>query len=334
LVREKRLALFNDLRQIDGREGQIGLLFEGISQAHDARDEELFWTVLGEETTPNVASYVYGCLQPYYSIARNTIHYSNSRSDEKRGDPETVKKLSARIDAGPELQRLVALALLAGVDNEEAAKAAERLMNDATLGEDLRRDAFQIMLLTQPEMTTRVEAAVAALNQNDPTRSRIALKYLAGGVNSLGMLRERMFLAMTIVNQEPESRGSGQPIIPRPPKGLKLDDVRPLMDDSDEEIVAYAAYLMALMNDASGMDSLVDYWRQTGRQNSSIGRFVYRAAAVLDDPKYVPVLREIYGQMQDYQISEFYWTIRIMSGPEILKFRKEIREKHGMSQLQ
>lgn len=334
LVREKRLALFNDLRSIDGREGQIGLLFEGISQAHDARDEELFWTVLAEETTPNVAMYVYGSLQQYYSISRNTIHYSNSRSDEKHGDPETVKKLSARIDAGPELQRLVALALLAGVDNEEAAKTAERLMNDATLAEDLRRDAFQVMLLTQLEMTKRVEAAVEALNQSDPTRSRIALKYLAGGVNSLGMLRERMYLAMTIVNEQPESRGNGQPIIPRAPKGLKLDDVRPLMDDSDSEIAAYAAYLMALMNDASGMETLVDYWRETGRQNSSIGRFVYRAAAVLDDPKYVPVLREVYGQMQDYQVSEFYWTIRIMSGPEILKFRKEIREKHGMSQLQ
>jgi hypothetical protein len=45
------------------------------------------------------------------------------------------------------------------------------------------------------------------------------------------------------------------------------------------------------------------------------------------------VLREIYGKMQEYEISQFYWTIRIMSGPEILKFRKEIREKHGMTAL-
>ena len=42
------------------------------------------------------------------------------------------------------------------------------------------------------------------------------------------------------------------------------------------------------------------------------------------------MLREIYGKLQEYEISEFYWTIRIMSGPEILKFRnEEIRDTAG-----
>jgi hypothetical protein len=41
------------------------------------------------------------------------------------------------------------------------------------------------------------------------------------------------------------------------------------------------------------------------------------------------VLRGIYSKLDDYEISEFYWTIRIMSGPEILKFRKQIRDEKG-----
>ena len=54
---------------------------------------------------------------------------------------------------------------------------------------------------------------------------------------------------------------------------------------------------------------------------------MYRAVAVSDDPKYIPVLREIYGKLERYEALEFYWTIRIMTGPEILKFRKEVRNK-------
>jgi hypothetical protein len=38
--------------------------------------------------------------------------------------------------------------------------------------------------------------------------------------------------------------------------------------------------------------------------------------------------------MESYYRSEFYWTIRIMTGPEILKFRKQIRDEIGMGQLQ
>ena len=55
---------------------------------------------------------------------------------------------------------------------------------------------------------------------------------------------------------------------------------------------------------------------------------------MLDDSAKMPVLREIYGRLDgSYDINRFYWTIRIMSGPEVLKFRKEIRDKVGMENL-
>jgi len=62
-------------------------------------------------------------------------------------------------------------------------------------------------------------------------------------------------------------------------------------------------------------------------------KLVYRAIAVVDDPKYIPVLREIYGKLDQYEMSEFYWTIRIMTGPEILSFRKQVRDEVGASRL-
>ncbi len=49
----------------------------------------------------------------------------------------------------------------------------------------------------------------------------------------------------------------------------------------------------------------------------------------------MPLLREIYAKVREDRLNlrEFYWTIRVMSGPEILKLRKEIRDEHGMSSL-
>jgi hypothetical protein len=90
---------------------------------------------------------------------------------------------------------------------------------------------------------------------------------------------------------------------------------------------------MSLLGDPSGMEPLLQYWRRHGDTSSEWHKLVYRAIAVTDDPKYIPVLRDIYGKLDQGEMSEFYWTIRIMSGPEILKFRKQIRDEVGASQL-
>ena len=95
-----------------------------------------------------------------------------------------------------------------------------------------------------------------------------------------------------------------------------------------------AGYLLVLLDESDGMESLLRQWREHGRGDDRWSRLVYRAIAVADDPRHIPVLREIYGKLQAYEMSEFYWTIRIMSGPEILKFRKQVRDEVGAAQLQ
>ena len=92
-------------------------------------------------------------------------------------------------------------------------------------------------------------------------------------------------------------------------------------------------YLLALLGDPGGMDALLKYWKEQPKKYNEWHRLVYRAIAVLDDPKYLPVLQEIYTNLEEYEVREFYWTIRIMNGPEIIKFRKQIRDERGISQL-
>jgi tetratricopeptide (TPR) repeat protein len=107
-----------------------------------------------------------------------------------------------------------------------------------------------------------------------------------------------------------------------------LDDFRDLLHDPDPRIASLAKYLAALLGDAHALQALVQSWQT----NNTPGRwYVYRAIAVMDDPQYVPVLRKIYErtyQKRPAYAGSFYWTIRIMSGPEILELRRQI---HGPS---
>jgi hypothetical protein len=214
----------------------------------------------------------------------------------------------------------------------DAAAAAVRLADDPKLGDSLRTDAFHIQLLTRPAPEAR-QISLEAMRGTNAARKRLAMIYLTHGTRELWMLHDGIYFYNLINMTVFTSSQSGKPIVPKPPEGLTLADVRPLVSDSNAEVAACAGYLMALLGDSSGMEPLLQYWRQRGENSGEWKKLVYRAIAVTDDPKYIPVLREVYGKLQQYEMTEFYWTIHTMSGPEILTFRKEIRDKVGASRL-
>jgi hypothetical protein len=53
------------------------------------------------------------------------------------------------------------------------------------------------------------------------------------------------------------------------------------------------------------------------------------------DDQLTPMLAEIYPRLKndDAQIREFYWTIRVMDGEQVLKLRSDIRREVGMDRL-
>jgi hypothetical protein len=59
----------------------------------------------------------------------------------------------------------------------------------------------------------------------------------------------------------------------------------------------------------------------------------YRAIAALDDASYLAVLKTIYGKLEGYEVTQFYWTIRPMTHPALLEFRKKIRAEKGGAAL-
>ncbi|HOQ88412.1 MAG TPA: hypothetical protein PLQ89_22135, partial [Phycisphaerae bacterium] len=103
----------------------------------------------------------------------------------------------------------------------------------------------------------------------------------------------------------------------------------------DPRAAARAAYLLATLKDSAGLDTLIRYWREQARDDHAVRRMVYRAITALNDDSRTAVLEEVYRTYakDDYWLRDFYWTIRSMSGPNVLALRKQIRDEVGMESL-
>ena len=325
LIWKQRIKMFHDLRSLAENSGSRSQLIRTISEWPDRRAAEPLWELLADPKSDaeDARSIHLGLMMTYLGE-----RYYSSSSVSASARREVVKAAKPRAESGSEMQRLVALALLAQADREEAAAAAVRLADDPKVSEAVRTDAIQIQLMTQPSREAK-KASLASLKGKDSIRKKLALRYLVQGPNGLRSLQSGFYLYLDMESVVYTTSSSGTPIVPKPIEGVAADDVHPLIGDSDPEVAAMAGYLLALLGDPDGLEPLVRYWRQRTETYSEWKKYVYRAIAVIDDPKYIPVLREIYGKLQQYEVSEFYWTIRIMSGPDILAFRKQIRDERG-----
>jgi hypothetical protein len=219
------------------------------------------------------------------------------------------------------------------LSRDDATEAASKIFANAKAPAALRRDALQVLLLAQPAAEAQRKAA-EVLKSGDPPLRKLALLFLTAGPARLHSLRWEE-LHLSSVEVEEYLRPPGQPIVPLAPAGVNAELLKPLLQDADSEVAAGAAYLLALLHEPGGLDVLVRYWRQHKRSDETWTRLVYRAASATNDDAQVPLLDEIYRGFaeDDSNVSEFYWTIRVMEGPQALKLRKRIRDEVGMERL-
>ena len=338
LVREKRWELFYQWQeQSNPQDEQIAQFLRNtvdIVDIVDLRDEAIFWDILDRE---NISIYlldtVFDSLKPLYLF--NQFAYNSGTQPPKKIRSLLIEKLQARVTAGPENQRLIALALLLSIDGNKAQETAQQLDADTSFSAEFRRDMLQIQFFSQTNEKARTELAMKVLKENDPLRSKLALLSLTDKRDTLRILRRSLYLYL---NNDFSRNNYVREKTLKMPRGLELESVKPLINDENEEIAAYAGYFTVLLGDPSGMEPLLKYWRKstantTEENDGSINVLVYGAIASLDDPQHVPILREIHVKLGESEVRNFYWTIRGMTGPEILKFRKELRDKHGMENL-
>ncbi len=119
----------------------------------------------------------------------------------------------------------------------------------------------------------------------------------------------------------------------------------PLLRSHHEKTAAYAGYLLCMLDHEEGLPVLLRYWEAHAARDAAVSRLVYQAIAQLNAESRVPLLARIYQQFQSsdvdenshggegFSVKDFYWTIRSMTGPQILALRKKIREEVGIANL-
>lgn len=326
LVWEERTKLFDYLRTLTRNDEQFSTLVEAACGVPDHHSVELCWKLLEEpKLSAEIAARCMSKLRELY-LGEHYYDLDRVKPADLRAMAEAAKD---RVSAGPELLRLAALILLSEAAEDKAVELAAALADNPKESGALRRDAFQLSLATDTESRGTAKA-LAALSGVDSLRREVALRYLAEGRSAMSQFREHLRRARGFQSSRSDS---SEAIVAAAPRGLKAEQVRPLSADPDPKVAAYAGYLLALLGEPKGLEKLLTYWRSQEEPSETLDRLVYRAIATLDDSSHLAELRVIYGRLERYNVQEFYWTVRSMTGPEVLKFRKRIRDEVGMDNL-
>ncbi len=305
-----------------------------VPRNHDLRDADFLWAVCDAPGTE--ISDLSG-----FSYALRQLYLGERYWDTNSITPATKRRLFAaaekQLESPAGLRHLMALTFMyeniPAEPEEELQRirtSARSLVDDSKLPEKLRSDALQIALLTLDSEEWHNQL-LKLLETGQPGERLLALRSLTrdGGLGQLAYTHT----TLNIRDAKPRSTPRGQQIQPEPPEGVTADMVRPLLSHSDAEVRALAGYILAVSGESNGLPPLIEYWRAHGKGDDEWNRFAYRAIAASDDSQYLPMLKQIYSTLETYHVNEFYWTIRIMTGPKILEFRKQIRNEKGADAL-
>jgi HEAT repeat protein len=155
---EKRLAFFNYLMGLRPDDEAIGSILYNFVSDSDKRAAPRLWELFQTDfVNDDVAGHLLSTLaQAHFGLRYYDV--SQLSAADKKAVAEVAVK---RAQSGPELQRLVAVALLGSFDFEQAGTAAKQILADDKASADLRGDAFQIYLLTRPRKEFHSESMAA-----------------------------------------------------------------------------------------------------------------------------------------------------------------------------
>ena len=330
---QSRLAWFEELRQLAPDVETELALAQRFVVLRDLRGDESLWQMLAREPmTAAGAQSLLDDLKRVYRVGLPSYAYYNQTPPPPQLDVEKAKRYARE---GASWQRLAALSLLLAVDEEATAEIARAIYEDEKQSDADRQDALQFLLLAEKPKEAR-RLALDALRGGQGDARRLALGYLARGRQSVGSFRNGEFRVER--EQHPLVMFSGSSDAPSAfevPEGLTAEDVRPFLADADGALAAFAGYLLAELGEPEGWQPLVNEWRAEGAASPVWTPLVYRAIAALNDNRQAGLLADIYENLEhnSVDVKDFYWTIRNMDGPEVLKLRKRIRDEVGMQRL-
>ena len=341
----ERLELFETLLAVNPAPEQFRQMATQLSAVRDTRIASPLWklTTRGELDAQTISAIDQALRRVYLGSRAMFNQGTPSKSERQR----VVTDARPRAQNGPEWQRLVALGLLLSAEPDAAAACAREILKDAKSTPALRRDAFQVVLLSG-DAAQATKEAIEALRGHDPTIQKLALHYVLSDAAALGTLRDSLHLIVSTAAYtkltSPRARPADTLSEPPPslPKELAPASLEPLLKSADGELAALAGFALTLLGDSQGLDPLLRHWRDSKTKDHAWDKKVYQAIAELGDDANVSILERIYSRAraagpssyaEAATVKDLYWSIRGMEGPNARRLRQRIRSEVGMPAL-
>jgi HEAT repeat protein/thiol-disulfide isomerase/thioredoxin len=333
--RAKLLRLFIRLDAVRAAEATSWLSYD--VDTPDPAAADLLWA-LCRDPRLNVSQ----ALSLKYPLEK--VSLGSDWDEAKQADRDRFRDdILERCRRGYLAERLLALSLLASAQGDEALVLCKDIMSgEAVLHPALESMAYRMILLGDSESTSRT-AIQWGLETKDPLFVRPALAGLAGDWDVVNWWKPSddattsMTLSITKRRRDPAATAEN-PFDPAKPEGLTVEHLEPLAGSTDPGDEALVTYFRVLLDASTDIQPLVRLWEKAP-DNDQVRRLLVRAIAYLDDPALTPILDRVFAEMmkdssewsRESAIKDFYWTIRIMNGPEIAVFRKRVRDESGIS---
>jgi hypothetical protein len=341
---DDRVKLFDRLLELDQRSEHIGEITQSLTEVRDRRIVPILWKLTAREGFSESAAQAVWMAMAAVVPALNVRDPSQVNTAVNR---QVTKDLTEKAKSGPEWQRVIALALLTNASIDDAATVARAMIDEPDISPELQRDAYQVYFVSLEPAKARA-AAAAAIATGSSEVQKLAFKFLTSNEMNFLWLRQSLMLNQGMVMARMMTARNDDELNPSTavPKELKAATLRPLLAAADREVSAFAAYFLCLLGESEGLEPLLKYWRT--QKDSEWTKQVYQAIARLNDDAKASILEEIYTDARakqpeanqpfhftsnQFDMKDFYWTIRPMKGAKAVALRKRIRREVGMEAL-
>ena len=327
---ESRTDLYFQLTADDEFKDSFGSVLTNYTKVKNPGTAQNIWKLInrnslgGSEALDALNKAYFGDVGRYQGLKEQGV--------EKQTILNAVADAKLLLDDPDPKKNVIALAFLYDTGHESVVTLSKNIAK-STGNSEVRQMALRVALLIQEDDAEAL--AIEFLKTVEDKSVGMLLRYLCLGKDTLQRLpgNDEFYFYGRDRNHY-SSPSSVKVIVPKPPEGLQSSDIERLVDHKDLGTRGLVNYLQVLMKESKEIDTLLEYFAEN--DSDEVAKLVYQAISVIDDDKLSSHLDEIYEQHakdSNWFAGPFYWTIRPMSGQNVLKLRSRMRREIGLENL-
>ncbi|WP_342190351.1 thioredoxin domain-containing protein [Stieleria varia] len=286
------------------------------------------WQAL-DRVNPQYIEHGYYLRSSMMELLTGESYFHSSSEKQAAALASSLEESVSTLDS--QFARMMAVSLMGDIDATRVESLVDDAYDNTELDDATRRD-WARMALGGKDSSEATELAIGWLS--DETFQSIALDFIADGHGGISATEIGL---LEVPNANASYYSSAKIITAEINPTVEPEMIKPLLDHGDPEIVAKATFVLIAMGQDVDITPLEKMFRSKGVDQYLRGwtNMYILAIAMRNQDADVAQLREIYEKVKgdEYRSKEFYWRIRIMTGPQALMLRKQIRDEVGMDNL-